>query len=83
MRRQKNVPNERTEQNSRKRTEQNRDKQSTRSDTEFKTLVLRIFNKLGGRITEFTENFNKVIGNIKAEIEKIKKELVRNEGCSN
>ena len=42
-------------------------------DTEFKTLVIRMFNKLRGRIDELSENPNKETGNIKVEVEIIKK----------
>ena len=47
-------------------------------NSEFKTLVLRMLNKLRGRVDELSENFNKEIGNIKTELENIKKEQVRN-----
>ena len=46
----KHGPNERTDQNSRKRTKQNGDKQS---DAEFKTLVLRM-------LKEHNENLNSI-----------------------
>ena len=38
-----------------------------------------MLNKLRGRVDELYENFNKEIGNLKTEIETIKKEPVRNE----
>ena len=40
-------------------------------NSEFKTLVLRLLNKLRGRVDELSENFNKEIGNIKTETENI------------
>ena len=42
-------------------------------NSEFKTLVLRMLNKLRGRVDELSENFNKEIGNIKTKLENIKK----------
>ena len=43
------------------------------SDTEFKTLVIRMLNKLRGRTDWLSENFIKEIENIKKEIENIKR----------
>ena len=40
---------------------------------EFKTLVIRMLNELRGRVNELCESFNKEIGNIKIEIQNIKK----------
>ena len=37
-----------------------------------------MFNELRGRVDGLSENFNKEIGNIKTELENIKKEQVRN-----
>ena len=39
---------------------------------EFKTLIIRMLNELKERVDEFSENFNKEIGNRKLEIEIIK-----------
>ena len=39
--------------------------------TEFKTLVIKVFNKLRRRVDELSENFSKEIGNIKMDIENI------------
>ena len=47
----KHGPNERTEQNTRRRTKQDGDKQSL--DAEFKTLVIRM-------LSELSENFNNI-----------------------
>ena len=47
----KHGPNERTEQNTRRRTKQDGDKQSL--DAEFKTLVIRM-------LSELSENFNSI-----------------------
>ena len=41
-------------------------------DIEFKTLVIRMLNKLKERIDEFSENLIKERANIKMEIESIK-----------
>ena len=38
---------------------------SNLSDAEFKTLVMRMFKELRGRVNDLSENFNKDIGNIK------------------
>ena len=45
-------------------------------DKEFEALVIRLLTKLGKRLDEHSENFNK-------ELENIKKEPVRTEECSN
>ena len=37
---------------------------------EFKTLVIRMINDFRGRVDEFSENFNKVIENIKRTSQK-------------
>ena len=42
-------------------------------DAEFKTLVRRMLEELKGRVDGLNKNFNKKIGNIKMEIENIKK----------
>ena len=42
-------------------------------DAEFLTLVIRSLNELRVRKEEVNENFNKETGNIKMEIENIKK----------
>ena len=42
-------------------------------DVEFKTLVIRMLNELRGRVDEVSENFHKEIGNIKVELENIKR----------
>ena len=46
-------------------------------DAEFKTLFIRMLNEHRARVDELSKNFNKVIGkeigNIKMEIENIKK----------
>ena len=42
-------------------------------DAEFKTLIIRMLNKLRGRIDELNENFNKEIVNIKNCIQTVKK----------
>ena len=47
-------------------------------DVEFKTLVIRMLDKLRGRVEELSENFNKEMQNIKMEIEN-KRESVRKE----
>ena len=52
---------------------------SNTPDAEFKTLIIRLLNKVRGRIDELSEKFNKEIGNIKMDTENIKKEPVRNE----
>ena len=56
--------------------EQNRDpgivESSNLTDTEFKTLVIKMLNKLRGSVDEFRENFNKEIKSIKMEMEIIK-----------
>ena len=44
-------------------------------DAEFKALVIRMVNELRGRVDELSEDFSKEIGNIKVEIENIKKAL--------
>ena len=48
--------------------EQNRDPGIMESrnliDAEFKTLVIKMFNELMGRVDEFSENFKKEIQNI-------------------
>ena len=38
-------------------------KTSNLLDTEFKTLVIRMFNECRGRVYELSENFNNSIGN--------------------
>ena len=53
-------------------------KKSNLPEAEFKTLVIRMFNELRGRVDKLSENFNKEIGNIKMETETTKKEPVRN-----
>ena len=57
-------------------TEQNRDphimESSNLTDAEFKTLVVKMFNELMGRVDEFSENFNKEIKNTKMDMEIIK-----------
>ena len=52
---------------------------SNTPDAEFKTLIIRLLNKVRGIIDELSEKFNKEIGNIKMDTENIKKEPVRNE----
>lgn len=42
-------------------------------DAKFKALVTRIFSELRGRVDQLSENFNEERGNIKTEIENIKK----------
>ena len=54
----KRGPNERTDQNSRKRTTQNEDKPLDLLDPGFKTLVIRMLKELRGRVDELRENFN-------------------------
>ena len=49
------------------------------SDAEFKTLILRMINEFRGRMGELCENFNRVIGNKKMEINNNKKIPARNE----
>ena len=51
--------------------ELNKMKASKLPYAEFKTLVIRMFNKFRGRV-EDSENFNKQIGNTKKEVENIK-----------
>ena len=41
-------------------------------DAEFKTLIIKILNKLRERVDELSENFNKDIENTKKEMENIK-----------
>ena len=41
--------------------------------TEFKTLVIKMFSGIRGRVDELSENFNKEIESIKIEVENIKK----------
>ena len=41
------------------------------TDAEFKTLVIRMFNKLRGRVDKLSQNFNKEIVNIKRKTENI------------
>ena len=45
-------------------------------DAEFKTLVIKMLNKLRGKVDELSENFNKETGNKRRNH---KKEPVRNE----
>ena len=56
--------------------EQNRDPEimesSNLTDAEFKTLIIKMLNKLRGNIDEFSENFNKEVKNIKIDMEIIK-----------
>ena len=56
--------------------EQNRDPEimelSKLTDVEFKTVVIKMLNKVMGSVDEFSENFNKEIKNIKVEMEIIK-----------
>ena len=40
-------------------------------NAEFKTLVIRMFNKLRGRVDKLSQNFNKEIVNIKRKTENI------------
>ena len=47
-------------------------KTSNLLDAGFKTLVIRMLDKLRGRADELSENFNKKIGNVKSKIENIK-----------
>ena len=61
-------PNERTEQNSRKRTEHNGDKQSIRS--EFKTLVTRMPKELIG----YFNSIKKMQAIMKVTVSEIKKD---------
>ena len=68
----KHVPNERTEQNSKKKGAYKMEI-SYPVDADFKTLVIRILNELRRRVDELSENFNKEMGNIKMETENIKK----------
>ena len=70
MRRQKNILNERTGDNARKKI--NKMEASNLLDTKFKTLVKRILNELKERVDELGENFNKDIVNIEEDIETIK-----------
>ena len=42
--------------------------------TEFRTLVIRMLSELRKRVDEISENFNKETGNIKIDIENIKKD---------
>ena len=49
---------------------------NTLQDKEFKVLVIRMLTKLGKRIDEHSENFNK-------ELENIQKEPIRTEEYSN
>ena len=61
------------EQNKAPEKEFNKMETSNLPDADFKILVIRMLNELRGRIQELSENFNKEIGNIKIEIENIKK----------
>ena len=61
----------------------NKMKTHNQPDAEFKTLVIRMFNELSGRVDKLSENFNKEIGNIKTEIDTIKKEPARNKEHNN
>ena len=45
---------------------------SNLTDAAFKTLVIKMFNELRGRVDELSENFNKEIENIKMDMEIIK-----------
>ena len=65
MRRQRNMA-QMKEQNKSPEKELNKMEASNVPDAEFKTLVIRMLNAL-------SENFYKKIGNIKTEIENIKK----------
>ena len=65
MRRQRNMA-QMKEQNNSPEKELNKMEASNVPDAEFKTLVIRMLNAL-------SENFYKKIGNIKTEIENIKK----------
>ena len=62
--------------------EQNRDprimESSNLTDAEFKTLVIKMFNELRGRLHELSENFNKEIKKHKNENGNYKREPVRN-----
>ena len=55
----KHVPNERTEQSSRKRIHQM--ETSNIPNTEFKTVMIRMLKEIRGRVDELRENFNKEI----------------------
>ena len=63
--------------------EQNRDPEimelSKLTDVEFKTVVIKMLNKVMGSVDEFSENFNKEIKNIKVEMEIIEENQFRNE----
>ena len=41
-------------------------------DAEFKALVLKMLNKVRGRIDDFSENINKEIGSVKKEMKSVK-----------
>ena len=56
---------------------------SNLTEAEIKTLVIRMLSKIREKIDDFSENFNKEIGNTKMEIENIKQRTVRNEDCNN
>ena len=43
-------------------------------DAQFKTLMIRMVNEQGGRVDELHENFKKEIGDIKMELENVKKQ---------
>ena len=49
---------------------------SNLTDTEFKTLVIKMFNEINGSVNELSENFNKEIKN--HENGNYKREPVRN-----
>lgn len=54
MRKQKNVKNQRTRQNSRKANKQKMEAKIL-PDTKFKTLFIKMLNQLRGRIDELTQ----------------------------
>ena len=64
MKRQKNM-SQMKEQNSTPEKELNKMEIRNLLDAEFKTLALKVLNKLKGRVDELSENLHKEIGNIK------------------
>ena len=60
----------------------NKMEMSNLPDAKFKTLVVRMFGELRGRVDELSENFNKAAENI-METANIKKGPVRNEEYNN
>ena len=43
-------------------------------NAQFKTLMIRMVNEQGGGVDELHENFKKEIGDIKMELENVKKQ---------